>query len=416
MRWRISSGLFGWWLSLALCASAGAAAHKTPRVAAPDGNRFLVVVETSSAMLPFEHSGRQAVFDLIYSGIGNQAQAGDTLGIWNFGEDAHGGVFPMQVWDAEQNLHLASVIGLFLKNQKYESEGRLDRVLPKLLSLMKAVKDVNILIVSGPQHVWKGTPFDVEINAVFEKHAVDSLAEKRPLITALVARNGALVSWSAVLAGEPIVLPRITIEKAAPAPALQPPAAVARVNSNAAPAVRSIVITSKKPEADEALDPGTVRITVAKKEPVASTQPASGESEATFEIKALPVAKAEDATASSGPQPATSLAKPAGTNGLEAAKPSLAVKTESPTASAPGPAPARAAIAPGVVTVAAREKASGVALATVSPPQPLVTPRSLIWLGTALTFAALGLFWVAWRLLHTAPRQSFITQSFERDK
>src|SRR3954469_19296211 len=51
---------------------------------APAGNRFLFVVETSNAMLPFEHAGRQAVFDLIYSGIGGQIKGGDTIGIWNF--------------------------------------------------------------------------------------------------------------------------------------------------------------------------------------------------------------------------------------------------------------------------------------------------------------------------------------------
>src|SRR5438105_5052615 len=171
-------------LSLFLCAAAEAAPRKPGRAAAPDGNRFLFVVETSSAMLPFEHAGRQAVFDLIYSGIGNQAQPGDTLGIWNFGEDVHGGVFPMQVWEVDQNLQLASIIGLFLKNQKYESEGRMNRVVPKLLSLVKAVKDLNILIISGTQHVWKGTPFDAEINAAFEKHAGESLVGKRPLVTA----------------------------------------------------------------------------------------------------------------------------------------------------------------------------------------------------------------------------------------
>ena len=61
---------------------------------------------------------------------------------------------------------------------------------------------------------------------------------------------------SVVPAGDPIVLPRITIEKAAPAPVLQPPVNVAgTANSNAAPVpVKSIVITSKKAEADEPLD------------------------------------------------------------------------------------------------------------------------------------------------------------------
>jgi len=389
---------------LSVCAQAGPATPKPARAPAKDGNRFLLVVETSSAMLSFEHAGRQAVFDLVYSGISNQAQPGDTLGLWNFGEQPHGGVFPMQVWETNQNLSLASIVGLFLKNQHYDKEARLERVLPKLLSLVRAVKDVNILIVSAPNHVWKGTPFDAEINAAFQKQAGDSLLEKRPLVTVLVARNGALVSWSAVAAGETITLPRITKEKTLQPPS--PPALVASIKPANSNAVRSIVITSKKAEMDEPQEPGTVRITVTKKEPVAVESEAATNDKPSLDVKgnnALASGASASESASSGPKPrlSTSLA--------DSAQPP---ETSGRPASRSGPQ----RFPFGVLPVAAREKPGIGALATPSPPETFLTARNMLWLGIALAAGALGLCYVMWRQFRATPRPSFITQSFERER
>src|SRR5882724_7326107 len=156
---------------LALCVLAIASASAAPKETAPEGNRFLFVVETSSAMLPFEHAGRQAVFDLIYSGINGQIHSNDTIGVWTFGETIHAGLFPMQVWLPEQKLQLAGQIGLFVKNQHYDKQAHLDRVVAKLLPLITSVKDVTVLIVTGHDAIWKGTTFDQEINLAYEKAA-----------------------------------------------------------------------------------------------------------------------------------------------------------------------------------------------------------------------------------------------------
>src|SRR5260221_294500 len=185
-------------------------AQKKPASAAPAGDRFLFVVETSAAMLPFEHAGRQAVFDLVYFGVGSQLHAGDTLGLWTFGEEIHGGAFPMQVWAPDQKLQIASSVGLFLKNQKLENRGHLDRIVPKLGSLIKSVKDVNILIVSSSDAAWKGAPFEQGLNLAYKKNAAASRNAKRPLITTLVARQGEIASWSVTVAGDPLPLLQAT--------------------------------------------------------------------------------------------------------------------------------------------------------------------------------------------------------------
>src|SRR3954463_7212557 len=80
-------------------AAAGTNAVKT--AAQPDqsiGNRFLFVVETSPGMARLDHGGRQAVVDLIYTGIAGQMRKGDTFAIWNFNDQVFAGAYPMQIW------------------------------------------------------------------------------------------------------------------------------------------------------------------------------------------------------------------------------------------------------------------------------------------------------------------------------
>src|SRR2546426_10053828 len=103
------------WMVLATAVAAPANAPQKP---APSGNRFLFVVETSAAMNHLEHGGRQAVFDLIYSGFEGRMRKGDTYGIWTFNQNVYAGVYPMQVWDGQRNLEHASAVGRFLKGQK----------------------------------------------------------------------------------------------------------------------------------------------------------------------------------------------------------------------------------------------------------------------------------------------------------
>src|SRR6266849_1219437 len=94
-------------LCLALAPCFAGEATRPPKSPA-DGNRFLVVVATSQSMQRCEHSGRQAVFDLIYCGIASQMRAGDTYGVWTFSDHTRAGVFPLQVWNPKATLQLAS--------------------------------------------------------------------------------------------------------------------------------------------------------------------------------------------------------------------------------------------------------------------------------------------------------------------
>jgi hypothetical protein len=133
----------------------------------------------------------------------------------------------------DEKLQVASRVGVFLKSQKYDGHARLDALIPKLLALVKGVKDLNILLISGPDLTWKGTPFEREINPTYLQAAAQSRTARRPVVTTLVARQGQIVSWSVVLAGAPIQLPKRAphvqkqLAQKSPIPKNQQPSALA---------------------------------------------------------------------------------------------------------------------------------------------------------------------------------------------
>ncbi len=171
------------------------------------GSRFLLVVDTSSSMERMGHESRQAVFDLIYYGVDQQMRPGDTCGLWTFNKETSAGVFPMQVWDPDKTLELASRASLFLKAQPYEHKAQITPLVSKLLAVISAVQDVNIFIISDGETPVFGLPAEQEINAEYSKRSKEARRNKSPIITTLIMRKGDLAGWSVTFAGEPIALP-----------------------------------------------------------------------------------------------------------------------------------------------------------------------------------------------------------------
>ena len=85
-----------------LSSAATTIASTSASKAAADGGRFLFVVNTSSSMRRIEPATRQAVFDMVFTGLNGYMRSGDTFGLWTFNEETQAGDFPMQVWDADR--------------------------------------------------------------------------------------------------------------------------------------------------------------------------------------------------------------------------------------------------------------------------------------------------------------------------
>jgi hypothetical protein len=215
------------WMVLAATAIAAPQPSKPAKPPKPQGNRFLFILETSSGMTRLEHGGRQAVFDLIYSGVDGRMRRGDTYGIWPFNEQIFSGLVPMQTWDPQKRLEQASAVGRYLRTHKYEKDGNFELLMKQIHAVVRGAKDVNIFVVTDGNTAFAGTAFDQVINAGFESNRMQVQVAKKPLVVTLVARQGVFTAASVTAAGDKIELAELAPVTNAVPEVVEAPAATA---------------------------------------------------------------------------------------------------------------------------------------------------------------------------------------------
>src|SRR5215510_12450002 len=92
--------------------------HAQTNTAAPTGNRFLLVIETSKEMQKRAAGLGGTVDQLIRSGMQGQARPGDTLGVWTYNETLNAGQFPLQTWTKDAGKHISAAVLGHLGEQK----------------------------------------------------------------------------------------------------------------------------------------------------------------------------------------------------------------------------------------------------------------------------------------------------------
>jgi hypothetical protein len=377
-------------------------AHPKP---APDGQRFLFVVDISSGTRSLDAANRQALFDLIFTGLEGQMRTGDSFGLWLFNDELHAGQFPMQVWVETNALTSASLAAKYLREQKYAGKSRPEAVMPRLLNLVKSVRDVNVILISNGETPLQGTPFDANISGVYERRKADRNKEQKPFVTLLVARGGAIVSGTVVLAGEYFALPE------RPVSALASAAGTNRVAS-----VTNAVAARHAPPP---------RVEIGEPQTTVSLNPQPPPPVAPPKAKVMQfVTRSNSAPA---PNPIARTAAPVTNTGVAAAAPPTdsAPPARAPTPTAPLPSPftdamtvaARGpALSPETVPITAIKPA--VAPVTASP-SLLTTPGEtsgglLLVIGGSLLAGCLALLFLVLRRGRRESGGSFISQSMGR--
>lgn len=372
---------------------------------APDGQRFLFVVDISSGTKSLDAANRQALFDLIFTGLEGQMRTGDSFGLWLFNDELHAGQFPMQVWVATNTLASASLAAKYLREQKYSGRSRPDVVMKRLLSLIKSVRDLNVIFVSNGEKSLEGTPFDTNIAGVYERRKADRNKEQKPFVTLLVAHGGAIVSGAVVLAGEYMALPERPL-----------PALASAVGTNRVSTVTSAV--AAHPAAAPKVEIGEPQTTVSLNPQPAPPQKKKVIQFVTKTNSALP-ANSVAATAS---LPASTQIAGAVTTQSEARPPAPAPVPVAPLPSLfsdPMPVVAREpALPPDAVPLAAMTPASASA-SPVAAPAVVMLPAGtsaglLLTIGGGLLAGCLALLFLVVRRARHERNGSFITQSMSR--
>jgi hypothetical protein len=356
-------------------------------------------------------------------------QAGDTFGLWTFNKETDAGKFPMQVWEPRRATQLGAIAAAYLSGLHYENSDDVKRMTDLLLTVVRAVSNLNVFILSDGSSSLRGIPFEKAINAEYRKQRRDRSSAKQPFVTALIARDGFITNYSVVVAGQPILLPQ------------RPPSAVAAATKAASatkrPAGVLLSLTGSMASATIVQPPSPAPPTPAQLS-TASPRPSNAVAKPEAASRRLMqiVTKSNNVPAAVEPatpepaKPDDSLGADSTTNRVAAipsapppAPPAPTAVAEAPPAEPPAPGPALASLLPEPLVVAARELPAEAA--TTGPAPPVVQAAALpapqgpsagffLAFGSLLMAAACFLLIVVFRRVRPAPGASLITQSMER--
>ncbi len=123
-------------------------------------NRFLFIIDTSSAMKSRTNGVEQAVAGLLNSDMRGEFRKGDTIGVWTYSDVLHSD-FPMQVWSPENKDAIAADVLRYLRHQHYENRAHLEKVLRPVGQVMEQSDRVTLIFIYDGSEMIKGTEFDV---------------------------------------------------------------------------------------------------------------------------------------------------------------------------------------------------------------------------------------------------------------
>ena len=302
-----------------------ARAQTNPPPAKPEtvSNRYLILVETSKAMLKRGEGTLAAVDALIKNGMQGQMHGGDTLGMWTYSDKLHLGEFPLQTWTPANKSTVARNADYFLRRQKFEKKPRVAEVLPTLQELIKDSDFITVLLFNSGSGKISGTPFDKEINTSWASWASEQEKKNMPILTVLRATRGVITHHIVVPVPWTWEMPPLPAELVAAWDAAKKEIEVA-TNKPPQAVGQSLIVRGKKPEAAPA---------PALSQPSTNKPPAQPSTTSTSQLLT------NKASAPSQPIPSTIKHQPSTTSNPQLSTFKSQPPDQPSTTSAPQPAP-----------------------------------------------------------------------------
>jgi hypothetical protein len=204
----------------------------------PIPNRFLIVIETSRAMDKRQGAIGQVLNQLLLSGMNGQLRAGDSLGLWTFNDELHGGEFALREWAVQNKSNITAEVVAFIQKQKFGKSGHITTALPEMGRLARTSESITIVLLSSGNENVTGTPFDTKMNESFGKWRDQQTKAHQPFVTVLRANKGHLTDCTVTPAPWPVDLP--------PLPGPPPVASQPAIVTTPARVVAPLIVSGRK--------------------------------------------------------------------------------------------------------------------------------------------------------------------------
>jgi hypothetical protein len=208
-------------------------------------NRFLFVFDTSREMKARGAALEKALNTLLATSLNGQLHAGDSMGVWTFGQDLRPGDYPLQSWNPDNAVMIASNLVKFVGNQHYGKAARFEALQPLLNKVVQNSERLTVLIFCDGGEKFTGTPFDDGINQIFDQKRNDQKSAGQPFVILLRSQLGQYIGCSVGLPPQPLTYPQFP-----PLPLPPPPPKVTNTLPPPAPVVRGqpLIIVGTKTE------------------------------------------------------------------------------------------------------------------------------------------------------------------------
>lgn len=191
----------------------------------------------------------ESIQDLLTSKMGGQLKNGDTIGLWTYNEELSAGKLPVQQWSEDKQQRVTALILSFLKEQKYEKQGRFEKILPPLGHLIKNSSVITVILISDGTQEIHGTTFDDRINSVFKLWRTQQQESRMPFVTILRGVGGNVTDYAVNPAPWTVALPPLPPEPpVAKAVQKQNIPASQRPSASPAPSLPPLILSGRKPE------------------------------------------------------------------------------------------------------------------------------------------------------------------------
>jgi hypothetical protein len=207
-------------------------------------NRFLFVFDTSRDMKPRLEAVEKTLNTLLATSLSGQLHAGDSMGVWTFGQDLRPGDYPLQSWNPDRAVMIASNLVKFVDSQHYAKSTRFEALQPLLNEVVHDSERLTVLIFCDGESKFSGTPFDDGINQIFGQKSGEQKRAGQPFVIVLRSQLGQYVGCSMGLPPQPLSYPQF--------PPLPPPPPAPKVTNTPPPTpavvVPPLILIGTKPE------------------------------------------------------------------------------------------------------------------------------------------------------------------------
>jgi hypothetical protein len=208
-------------------------------------SRFLFIFDTSKDMKLRGEAVQKTLNTLLATSLGGNLHAGDSMGVWTFGQNVQTKGYPLQSWNPDAAVGIASSLMKFVDAQHYAKSTRFEALQPALSRVVQDSERLTVLIFCDGESKMSGTPYDDAINQVLKEKSAEQKNARQPIVIMLRSQLGQYVGCTVSLPPSALNYPQfpplpLPPPPPAPKPANLPPPVPVVVG-------QPLIIIGKKP-------------------------------------------------------------------------------------------------------------------------------------------------------------------------